>query len=745
VATDYSPVVVDAIAVDVLGPIRITVSGRPIELRGRTLLVLLRLLIANGAPVTAQGLRRDVWGPESSDGAVRVTLTRIRKSLGDEVIERRDRGYVLASAKSDAWRFDDLVERARDRASALEHRIDAYDEALAQWRGDAYDGVGRRSWVEIEAARLEELRLQAADERWELCSLVDDPARLVADLSVAFEEEPLRERRAELLALALYRSNRHAEAVAVLQRCADRVRESLGLEPSPSLGELEYQILMHDPDLLITPLDLRATATAEIESQLRTAISLVRAEAYVEAIDVLDRAASRSREVGDHGTYADTLLVRAVHHTMSGLGDPRPLIDEARAIARRLRDGPRLARCAVTSLGGGLSTDANEGLVELLEPLELLPRTAPERVDLLCAAAVMVALTSGSTGGRRLIDAATELDDDQGTPRSGAVLAAARCIAGAVSGEPPDHLEELALDSLRFAQQTDDPVVAVVATHALLRARYARGDLDGVDELLEPLLRAGRTALLPFAIARVSLCRTSHALARGDLDQVDRLIEETTRLQHRLSTLNTHRALLAQRALLLRELGRLDELVDDLRSLAVPGNDYWLVFSALLALADDTAPSPASLLDRVGDDASTMPFAALAVDVADERNDPNLASWSLSRLDEPQNSLIASGIGTVLFGFDSYFAGRARRVVGQLDAAVAALEDAIRASERNAADLWLDHSRIELARTLGQRRAAGDLRRARTLANTVRQRSVIHQSDRLAALTARVLSTTTAG
>ena len=49
--------------------------------------------------------------------------------------------------------------------------------------------------------------------------------------------------------LALYRSDRQAEALAAYQDARRMLDEELGLEPSESLQRLERAILVHDPTL----------------------------------------------------------------------------------------------------------------------------------------------------------------------------------------------------------------------------------------------------------------------------------------------------------------------------------------------------------------------------------------------------------------------------------------------------------------------------------------------------------------
>ena len=62
-------------------------------------------------------------------------------------------------------------------------------------------------------------------------------------------EAPLRERRWVLLATALYRSGRQADALAAIREARERLADELGVEPGAELTELELGILRHDDAL----------------------------------------------------------------------------------------------------------------------------------------------------------------------------------------------------------------------------------------------------------------------------------------------------------------------------------------------------------------------------------------------------------------------------------------------------------------------------------------------------------------
>ena len=74
-------------------------------------------------------------------------------------------------------------------------------------------------------------------------------ARLVGELEALVAEFPLRERLRGVQMLALYRSGRHADALAAYRTAREALDTELGLEPGPELRKLEQQILTHDPAL----------------------------------------------------------------------------------------------------------------------------------------------------------------------------------------------------------------------------------------------------------------------------------------------------------------------------------------------------------------------------------------------------------------------------------------------------------------------------------------------------------------
>ncbi|MFC7940632.1 BTAD domain-containing putative transcriptional regulator, partial [Streptomyces sp. NPDC057387] len=250
----------DAVTFGVLGAVTAGRGPHPLALKGpRHRAVLARLILARRRVVPVARLVEDLWEtpPPRAVGAVRTFVGDLRRALEPDrppraparLLVTEGPGYALRAAPDavDAWRFETAVAEA-DRLPAAQ-APDRLRAALGEWRGPAYAEFGTEDWARGERSRLTELRLRAVEARAELLVELGRAAEAVPDLDAHLTEHPWREESWRLLALALYRTGRQADALAVLRRARALLAGRLGIDPGPRLRRLEAGILAQDPDL----------------------------------------------------------------------------------------------------------------------------------------------------------------------------------------------------------------------------------------------------------------------------------------------------------------------------------------------------------------------------------------------------------------------------------------------------------------------------------------------------------------
>jgi DNA-binding SARP family transcriptional activator len=251
------------IGIRVLGALEATVDGATADLGGpRQRCVLARLVAAHGRVVSADRLIEDLYADEAPPralAAVQSYVSHLRRALEPGRAARTQPSALVTSPPGyalrldhdavDAWAFEDEVHRAAGLtdAAAVHERLSA---ALAAWQDSAFQEFGGLPWADLEAARLEELRLTATERLADAALKLGRAAELVADLNRLAVDHPLREEVWRLLALALYQAGRQGDALAALRRARARLAADLGVDPGPALRELEDAILTQAPHLL---------------------------------------------------------------------------------------------------------------------------------------------------------------------------------------------------------------------------------------------------------------------------------------------------------------------------------------------------------------------------------------------------------------------------------------------------------------------------------------------------------------
>jgi DNA-binding SARP family transcriptional activator/tetratricopeptide (TPR) repeat protein len=245
---------------------------------------LLAVLVLRPGQVVSTGqLIDELWGngpPAAARKLVSGYVLRVRRVIGDpdgQVLVTRAPGYrlVVAPGEVDVSRFEELAAAGR-RALAGgdgERAAESLGQALALWRGQALADVPRGPLIAAEAARLEELRLGAAELQVEAGICCGRGSELVAELRQMTAEYPLRERFWHQLMRVLEHSGRPAEALEAYARVRRVLADELGADPGPSLQQLHHRLLKGDPAPHARPSDGRrlpapAAATPTVLRQL---------------------------------------------------------------------------------------------------------------------------------------------------------------------------------------------------------------------------------------------------------------------------------------------------------------------------------------------------------------------------------------------------------------------------------------------------------------------------------------------
>ncbi|MFI6739097.1 BTAD domain-containing putative transcriptional regulator [Nonomuraea sp. NPDC050451] len=243
----------------VLGPVAAwDGAGNAIALKGpRHRAVLARLIVARRRVVPVAHLVTDLWEdpPPNAVGALRTFVAALRRALEPQrpprsparLLLTEGPGYALRAEPDavDAWRF----ERAVTVTGPPDAVLPRVEEALGWWRGPAYADFSDEPWARAERSRLAELRLHAVERQAEARLALGLTGEAVPDLDAHVAEHPWREEGWRLLALALYRTGRQGDALAVLRRARELLVEHLGVDPGPGLSRLEADILHHAPHL----------------------------------------------------------------------------------------------------------------------------------------------------------------------------------------------------------------------------------------------------------------------------------------------------------------------------------------------------------------------------------------------------------------------------------------------------------------------------------------------------------------
>lgn len=244
----------------VLGPLTVEIDGNLQPLGGpKQRAVFAALVLARGRTVSAQALANAVWNgdpPANYSATLHVFIAGYRKLFRDAGLDPKSvlvtaaPGYRLAidTHASDLARFDHAIGAARSsaRAGQFADASRSYRKALDEFTGDVLGDLRGLAFADEFAAAVDDQRLDATTG-WAAAEIECGRAStIIPELSTLARAHPLREPLWAQLIAALYSAGRQSDALDACRRLRETLADDLGIDPSPTLQELEARVLRQE-------------------------------------------------------------------------------------------------------------------------------------------------------------------------------------------------------------------------------------------------------------------------------------------------------------------------------------------------------------------------------------------------------------------------------------------------------------------------------------------------------------------
>ena len=197
----------------------------------------------------------EIWGeqiPRRAAAGLHVYVSQIRKFLtrfrdSEAPISTCSTGYSFHQCDDelDFQIFERLASLGNEHAKAQRYRqaIFYFEKALDLWRGPVLNGITLGPILNGFSVWLTESRLDSTEALIDCNLKLGRHREVIGMLYSLTAEHHLREAFYRQLMLALYRSERQADALKVYQSARRTLRDELGLEPGRTLRDLQQAIL----------------------------------------------------------------------------------------------------------------------------------------------------------------------------------------------------------------------------------------------------------------------------------------------------------------------------------------------------------------------------------------------------------------------------------------------------------------------------------------------------------------------
>jgi DNA-binding SARP family transcriptional activator len=490
-----APVAAPGLEISLLGPPRVRRAGEPVAFETRKATALLAHLALAERPRSRESLCALLWpsqDPEHARGALRRTLSTLRKSVGEE--------WVDAAGDSVALRAGDelLLDVQRFRALAGEGAsLEDLTEAVELSRGELLEGFALRDSPEFDAWQVyeaDELRRELGAALARLVALVSargDYPRAIAYARRRLELDRLHEPAHRALIRLYALDGDRAAALDQYRDCVRTLSQELGVAPVEETAALFEQV---SEGTLAARVETRESAPPPPPSSVFADLPLVGRDSELAAVVEAHSAAAPDGRLavieGEAGIGKTRLAAELLAHVAAGAGTV--------LTARCHEDEAGLPYGPVVALLGEAIRSAPEAVARdvpsqrLADASLLLPELASARSDL----PPPVALT-GPGAQARLLEAV------------------AAVIGAACQGSPPGLVF---VDDIHAADEATLDVLAYVG-----RRLAGRSLLLAIGWRSEAVPPGHRLRRLATELSRTGQA-TVVALARLDREEVGELV-----------------------------------------------------------------------------------------------------------------------------------------------------------------------------------------------------------------------------
>jgi DNA-binding SARP family transcriptional activator len=218
--------------VRVLGAIHVTRGGATVELPSASQRRLLAVLAVHAPQPVRMERLCDLL--EVGAGALRTTVGRVRRLVGDDVVVTSATGYRLG-VPLDAELAAAALAEAGDDPGAIAL-------ALGWWAGRSLEEFAGEAWAVGEAHRLDELHAHGVEDLVDALVAAGRPDEAIAAVRPHLAEHPYRDRPRALLLRAHAAAGRRTEALREYQAYRSFLLDTVGTEPSAELRDVERRI-----------------------------------------------------------------------------------------------------------------------------------------------------------------------------------------------------------------------------------------------------------------------------------------------------------------------------------------------------------------------------------------------------------------------------------------------------------------------------------------------------------------------